>query len=259
MSGSPGTILVGQTAIYTLNVVNLGPFRAAGVTVTNYLSANMSVVAVAAPSGVTYSSSQNVQIFYLGSMTNGQTASLKITVMGLSAGQAGTAAIVGDSLPDTNPGNNSAEVITTVNAPPPPISNLTVVPGVTGVFITWDTPSNSTAQVAYGLTTTTNVSFLNPTLTNHHAVMLTGLVPDTNYVFQARSVGRGPRHHERRLRHDFVADPGHDRRQLLGARVADQRHGGRHFWSQLQLRRGGGREPDGLEHLRPGLCGGGTV
>jgi membrane-bound metal-dependent hydrolase YbcI (DUF457 family) len=82
-------------------------------------------------------------------------------------------------------------VSTTINPQPPPFSNLTVVPGITSVFITWNTPYQSTAQVAYGLTAATNVSFLNPTLTNYHVVLLTGLVPDTNYVFEVRSITDG--------------------------------------------------------------------
>lgn len=98
---------------------------------------------------------------------------------------------MGDYLVDTSPANNTATVTTTVNPQPPPIANLLVTPGVTGVFITWTTPYNATAQVAYGLTAPTNVSYLNPTLTNRHAVLVTGLLPDTNYVFQARSVTSG--------------------------------------------------------------------
>jgi len=135
---------------------------------------------------MTYSASQNTTLFNIGNMTNGQSATVSVVATALSVGKATNAAAVGNLLADSF-GNNSAKVVTTVNAPLAEIANLTVVPGVTGVFITWDTLSNATSQVDYGLTTASNISYLNPTLTNHHIVMLTGLVPDANYVFQARS------------------------------------------------------------------------
>ena len=59
------------------------------------------------------------------------------------------------------------------------------------MFITWNTPYAATAQVAYGLSDATNLTYLNPTLTNYHVVLLTGLLPDTNYVFQVRSITGG--------------------------------------------------------------------
>ena len=69
---------------------------------------------------------------------------------------------------------------------------MTVVPGVTSAFITFDTPFTATAQVAYGLTTNYgSFSFLNTNLTTHHAVLLTGLQPDTNYDYEILSVTYG--------------------------------------------------------------------
>ena len=191
LTGAPGTVLVGQTATYAINVTNLGPFHATGVTLTNILSANLSVAGVSLPKGATYTTLQNVLTFNLGSMTNGQRATVVVTATALSPGQATVIAVAADSLVDANPVNTRTFVTTTINPQPPPFSNLTVVPGGTGVFITWHTPYNATAQVAYGLTAATNISFLNPTLTNYHVVLLTGLAPDTNYVFQARSITDG--------------------------------------------------------------------
>jgi uncharacterized repeat protein (TIGR01451 family) len=188
MTGAPSSITAGQTVTYTLTVNNLGPVAATGVAVTNTLPANLAFDGVSLPLGTSYSASQNSVVFNLGSMSVGQTATVSVSATALSAGQATNSAIVGDSLADTNPGNNSASVVTTVIAASAALANLTVVPGVTGVFITWSTPFPSTSQVDYGLTTASNVSYLNPSPATNHVVMLTGLVPDTNYVFQARSI-----------------------------------------------------------------------
>ncbi len=187
MTGSPAAIMVGQTVAYTLNVVNQGPVRATSVALTNTLPAALAFAGVSVPLGMTYSANQNTIIFNIGALANGQKVSVTVLATALSAGKATNTAVVGDSLLDSSFGNNSARVVTTVSTLTP-FANLTVVAGVTGVFITWNTPSNTTSQVDYGLTTTSNVSYLNPTPTNHHVVMLTGLIPDTNYVFQARSM-----------------------------------------------------------------------
>jgi hypothetical protein len=173
-------------------VTNLGPVPASAVALTNTLPAVLSFEGISVPLGMTYVTNQNEVIFNIGSMTNGQTAAMSIIATAISTGSSGEAtnsAVAGDSLDDSAFGNGSASAVTTITNAPPPFSNLTVVPGVTSAFITWNTPSNSTSQVDYGLTAgTSNYSWLNPVLTNYHVVLLTGLVPDTNYYFQAISI-----------------------------------------------------------------------
>lgn len=134
---------------------------------------------------------EQVVTFNIGSLAVGQSATVSFTATALTPGTATVTGVVEDSLVDSNSGNNSASVTTTIVSPPPPFSNLTVTAGATAAFITWNTPSNATGQVDYGLTTLNLASFLNPTLTNYHAVMLTGLAQDANYVFQVRSITAG--------------------------------------------------------------------
>jgi uncharacterized repeat protein (TIGR01451 family) len=193
MTGSPSTVCVGQTITYTLNVTNFGPTYATAVAVTNMLPAGLSFVGVSVPLGITYVTNQNGAVFNVGTMTNGQTAAMSILALAASAGEVTNTAIAGDSIEDTDVGNNIAAAVTIITNAPAPFFNITVVPGVTGVFITWNSPSNSTSQVFYGLTAsgtnyTTNYSWLNPALTNYHIVLLTGLVPDTNYYFVPSSI-----------------------------------------------------------------------
>jgi uncharacterized repeat protein (TIGR01451 family) len=190
MVGSPSTLPVGQPVTYTLSVTNLGPVPAAAVGVSNLLPSSLVLTGVTVSQG-SYSTAQNVILCSLGSLTNGQTATVNITATPQSTGKVTNTAVVYDSLVDTNLANNSAQVVTRVTNAPVPF-HLTVNAGITGAFISWDTPYNATAQVAYGLTTAYgNVSWLNPGPATHHVVMLTGLLPDTNYFFQARSITSG--------------------------------------------------------------------
>ena len=121
-------------------------------------------------------------------MTNGQVISAAVVATTLAVGKGTNTAIVGDNLADSVPTNNSAMAVTTITGGASQFTGVTVVPGVTSAFITWNTASNSSSQVDYGLTNTGSVSYLNPTPTNHHVVLLTGLLPNSTYVFQVRSV-----------------------------------------------------------------------
>jgi autotransporter-associated beta strand protein len=84
--------------------------------------------------------------------------------------------------------NGTIYVITDTNPAPPFISNVAATPQVTSAIITWDTLTESTSQVEYGFTTNyANVSPSSSALTADHAVLLTGLTPDTNYYFRVIS------------------------------------------------------------------------
>jgi sugar lactone lactonase YvrE len=70
------------------------------------------------------------------------------------------------------------------------ITNLVVTALPSGAIIDWTTSSNATTQVAYGTTPAYgNLTTLNMTPTNSHAVLLTGLLTNTTYYFQAISTG----------------------------------------------------------------------
>lgn len=72
------------------------------------------------------------------------------------------------------------------------IDGLAVGVRPNNVVITWTTTSNSTSQVEYGLTPDFgNLSALSVALVTNHVVMLTGLIPDTNYYFRVLSTMPG--------------------------------------------------------------------
>jgi hypothetical protein len=68
------------------------------------------------------------------------------------------------------------------------INSVSALPDDTAASITWETTSDATTQVQYGLTT--NFTFSSTLLTNlvtNHAVLLTNLTPGTGYYFAAYS------------------------------------------------------------------------
>jgi rhamnogalacturonan endolyase len=78
--------------------------------------------------------------------------------------------------------------ISVIATNPPLFSGVAADGRVTSAIISWSTSSNTTSQVEYG--STTNTSLLSPLdsqLVSTHAVLLTGLTPDTNYFFRARA------------------------------------------------------------------------
>nr|UXE44817.1 hypothetical protein Hi04_10k_c3780_00005 [uncultured bacterium] len=78
--------------------------------------------------------------------------------------------------------------ITVIATNPPLFSNIAAAPRVTSAIISWSTSSNTTSQVEYGFTTNHEfLSPLDPVLNTGHAVLLTGLKPDTNYFFSVRA------------------------------------------------------------------------
>ena len=189
---APATAFVGYPMTYTISVTNFGPLPATGVTVIDTL-----------PDTVTFSNATTTQgdaafdsglvIFDVGYLDVNYVATMTVTVMTPTDPDT----IVNDVIvyanePDINLTNNEAMTVTDVLPLPPPIYNLNPIGFPTAVIINWNTLSNGTTQVAYGLTTNyTAVSTFDGTLRTNHSVLLTGLLPDSLYYFQVSSVVSG--------------------------------------------------------------------
>ena len=93
-----------------------GPVRADGVVITDTLPANLSFTTASNPGG-TYTNLQNAVVFELGSMTNGQTATMTITAAATGLGMATNVAVVAGTQTDTNMANNTAATAISVVAP----------------------------------------------------------------------------------------------------------------------------------------------
>ncbi len=187
MTDAPDPVAAGNPLTYTLTVLNNGPTNASVLMVTNFLPASVTFGSAISSQGGCTNIGNNV-ICALGPLASNATATVTITLTPNQAGAITNSAVVRGGELDANTGNNTASAVTTVGPSPPQIFNVAVGARPTGAIITWDTLINATSQVEYGFTT--NYQYFSPeelTPRTNHAVLLVGLVPNTNYFFRAIS------------------------------------------------------------------------
>jgi uncharacterized repeat protein (TIGR01451 family) len=126
-TGPVNPVIVGQTLTYTITASNNGPVAATGVKVTDVLPAGVTFVS-AAPSAGSCSGTSTITCT-IGALANGGSATITIAVTPTSVGAVtNTASISADQF-DAVGGNNSATIVTTVNAPPDTTPPTLVLPG----------------------------------------------------------------------------------------------------------------------------------
>jgi len=118
LTGLPNPVLVSNQLTYTLVINNIGPADAPDVVVTDSLPVGVSFVSASPSQG---SASQIVPglRWDAGALTNGATATNIVVVLPLAAGTLTNTAFVSinsSSVIDPDPDNNTATVVTTVNA-----------------------------------------------------------------------------------------------------------------------------------------------
>jgi uncharacterized repeat protein (TIGR01451 family) len=114
----PATASEGDTLTFTITVVNNGPSDANGVSLTDTLSAGLSLVS-ATTSQWSFSTSGNVVTFSLGTLAVGATATLTVTATATEDGALTSTATAGQTGPgDPNAANNAAQASTAVGEPP---------------------------------------------------------------------------------------------------------------------------------------------
>jgi uncharacterized repeat protein (TIGR01451 family) len=178
---SAGPAQVGVPTTFTITVTNFGPSPYGFITVSNVLPPDFSTISVVqSPNPAAISS--NTIVFPVGAVASNGTATVIFTAVPQSVGTVTDTFVA--SCFDYAPSYTNRILITPAK-PATPIENFQVIPAASGAFLVWDTPVNATVQVEYGLNVTYgSVSSLGGPST-HHIVLLTGLVRDTNYYFQA--------------------------------------------------------------------------
>ena len=116
-----GSTLMSQNVTYTITVMNNGPATASGVTVTDPIQAGATFVS-ATPSQGTCSGTTTVTCS-LGTLANGATASIALTVQPTGPGTLSNTATVSSAQVDSNTANNSATAAVIV-APSPNVPTL---------------------------------------------------------------------------------------------------------------------------------------
>jgi uncharacterized repeat protein (TIGR01451 family) len=112
----PSTANEGATVTYNLTVTNAGPSSALAVVLTNTLPANLSFTSASASQG-TFSASNGVVTFTVGTVASGGTVTASVTAQANEDGSATDTASVSSSSPDPNTANNSASATTSLAEP----------------------------------------------------------------------------------------------------------------------------------------------
>jgi uncharacterized repeat protein (TIGR01451 family) len=131
---SPDPVTVGSNLTYTITVTNNGPKTGTGVTLTDTLPSSVTYVSATSTKG-TPTKSGNTVTCSIGKLTNGSSATVTIIVKPTTAGTITNTASATCNETDTNSGNNTATVTTTVNAVPTGCSTWNDVIGKYNAYV----------------------------------------------------------------------------------------------------------------------------
>lgn len=153
VAGAPNPVFIGSNLVYTIVVTNLGPVSAPNVILTNKLSSSVSLKAFTTSQGI-LNTGANPLTGFLGTIDNGASATVTLTVIPSAIGGITNVASVTSDLPDPNQGNNTTNTVTTVW--PLPFLSITNLMNNGLLQISWPAPlSGFTLQFATDLTTNT--------------------------------------------------------------------------------------------------------
>ena len=115
-NATPNPAIVGEPLTYTLTVANLGPSNAPSVVVNDTIPAGSSFVE-AIPSQGSASFTAGVVTASLGTINNGASATVTVTVIPTTSGFKTNSATVSAVSGDLDPGNNTATTVLVANNP----------------------------------------------------------------------------------------------------------------------------------------------
>jgi uncharacterized repeat protein (TIGR01451 family) len=204
-TASPSPAVAAQNLTYTLAITNQGTAVASGVTVTDTLPAGVTFVS-ASPGATNIG---GTVVAAPGLVANGTGTSITITVKPITGGSITNTVTVASTSPDSNPANNSATLITAVDALPVITAGPTNVAVIEGATASFSAAATSTPSPAFqwffnttnpvggnsGLLTLTNVQssqagsyFVRVT----NAVGSTNSSPATLSVYVPPAISSGP-------------------------------------------------------------------
>jgi uncharacterized repeat protein (TIGR01451 family) len=133
ITNSPATITLGSNLVYTVTVVNYGPFDAPNVTLTNSLPASVRLVSATMNVPWTLNTNGNTLLASIANFGAGQSGTLKVTVVPQAVGNIIDAVSVASDNTDPSSGNDSYSITNTVL----PLAYLTIGTQADQVKIAW--------------------------------------------------------------------------------------------------------------------------
>ncbi len=125
VSNWPNPVVVGNQLLYTITILNSGPFASPGVTLTNTLPGSVNLIAATTTQG-SLNTNANPVIGNLGQLGVGASLVVALTVSPQATGSITNTATVAGQHPDPAPANNSATTTTFVQ--PLPILGVSSIP-----------------------------------------------------------------------------------------------------------------------------------
>jgi len=168
---APDPIVVGDNTTFTIVATNLGPATATGVTITNPIPPNSTLISASASQGTVNTNGPTV-VYSIGSLANGGSATATLTFRPTLPGPFTNSATIYSTQADRALGNNTTNAVATVDVPQVTIDDVTVVEGNTGtstnaIFtIQLSSISSQTITVGYVTTDLTAVAGVDYRLTN---------------------------------------------------------------------------------------------
>jgi uncharacterized repeat protein (TIGR01451 family) len=132
-SVSSAALNLSSNVTFTLTVTNLGPSTANAVSLADALPAGFTFTTASVSQG-TWTANGNAFTASLGDIANQGIATVTIQAMGTAAGSWTNSATASSTTPESNPGNNTATAVSSVNSPP-------TISGITNVVTAQDTPT----------------------------------------------------------------------------------------------------------------------
>ena len=145
LGASPDPVLTGQSLTYTLTVTNLGPSTASGVTLTNGLPAGVTFVS-ASPGCVDL---EGQVVATVGNLPAGVATNFTVVAIPSAGGLITNSLIAASLTADPNSANNTASIVTTVDAPPTVTQQPANQAVVLGANATFQVIAAGTAPLAY--------------------------------------------------------------------------------------------------------------
>jgi uncharacterized repeat protein (TIGR01451 family) len=114
ITNSANPVMIGSNFVYSVGIVNKGPFPAPNISLTDMLPSSVELVSASITGAWNLATNGDFLVATTGTLGVGASATLALTVIPLAPGNITNTVFVTGGNPDPSPANNVASVVTTV-------------------------------------------------------------------------------------------------------------------------------------------------